>query len=153
MNQAEIQQLLPSWQAELSLSYQQRGERTVLASRSQRGPLTVQKSLYPEGEGVCHTILLHPPGGIAGGDELAIRAHLSAAPQNPGLLTLIAPRHPARGEEIASLAAAPEKLAEMAAAARGQGVLDGAERLADLVMRVVAKSGEKQANAEPAATA
>ena len=78
MNQAEITQLLPSWQAELSLGYQRRGERTVLASRSQRGPLTVQKSLYPEGDEVCHTILLHPPGGIAGGDELAIRASAEA---------------------------------------------------------------------------
>jgi UDP-N-acetylglucosamine--N-acetylmuramyl-(pentapeptide) pyrophosphoryl-undecaprenol N-acetylglucosamine transferase len=36
--------------------------------------------------------------------------------------------------EIARLAAAPEKLAKMAAAARGQGILDGADRLADLVM-------------------
>jgi UDP-N-acetylglucosamine--N-acetylmuramyl-(pentapeptide) pyrophosphoryl-undecaprenol N-acetylglucosamine transferase len=36
--------------------------------------------------------------------------------------------------EIARLAASPEKLAAMAAAARGQGVLDGADRLADLVM-------------------
>ena len=39
--------------------------------------------------------------------------------------------------EIARLAAAPEKLTEMAAAARGQGILDGADRLADLVMRMV----------------
>jgi UDP-N-acetylglucosamine--N-acetylmuramyl-(pentapeptide) pyrophosphoryl-undecaprenol N-acetylglucosamine transferase len=38
--------------------------------------------------------------------------------------------------EIARLAAAPEKLAKMAAAARGQGILDGADRLADLVMTV-----------------
>jgi len=36
--------------------------------------------------------------------------------------------------EIARLAAAPDKLAKMAAAARGQGILDGADRLADLVM-------------------
>lgn len=80
MNQADIEQLqlLPGWQAELVLGYQQRGERTVLASRSQRGPLTVQKSLYPEGDAVCHTILLHPPGGIAGGDELAIHASAEA---------------------------------------------------------------------------
>jgi len=39
--------------------------------------------------------------------------------------------------EIARLAAAPEKLTEMAAAARGQGILDGADRLADRVMGVV----------------
>jgi UDP-N-acetylglucosamine--N-acetylmuramyl-(pentapeptide) pyrophosphoryl-undecaprenol N-acetylglucosamine transferase len=52
--------------------------------------------------------------------------------------------------EIARLAAAPEKLAEMAAAARGQGILDGADRLADLVMGVAATSPESQANAKPA---
>ena len=38
--------------------------------------------------------------------------------------------------EIARLAADPEKLAEMAAAARQQGVLDAADRLADLVVKV-----------------
>jgi UDP-N-acetylglucosamine--N-acetylmuramyl-(pentapeptide) pyrophosphoryl-undecaprenol N-acetylglucosamine transferase len=43
--------------------------------------------------------------------------------------------------EIARLAAAPDKLAEMAAAARGQGILDGADRLADLVMRVAGTTG------------
>jgi UDP-N-acetylglucosamine--N-acetylmuramyl-(pentapeptide) pyrophosphoryl-undecaprenol N-acetylglucosamine transferase len=54
--------------------------------------------------------------------------------------------------EIARLAAAPDKLAEMAAAARGQGVLDGADRLADLVMGVVSGSSQRQAGAEPATT-
>jgi UDP-N-acetylglucosamine--N-acetylmuramyl-(pentapeptide) pyrophosphoryl-undecaprenol N-acetylglucosamine transferase len=54
--------------------------------------------------------------------------------------------------EIAQLAASPEKLAEMAAAARNQGVLDGADRLADLVMGLVAGPREKQASAEPATT-
>jgi UDP-N-acetylglucosamine--N-acetylmuramyl-(pentapeptide) pyrophosphoryl-undecaprenol N-acetylglucosamine transferase len=54
--------------------------------------------------------------------------------------------------EIARLAAAPDKLAEMAAAARGQGVLDGADRLADVVMGMVSRSREKQASAEAATT-
>lgn len=39
--------------------------------------------------------------------------------------------------EIAALAAAPQRLAAMAAAARAAGRLDAAERLADLVLRVV----------------
>jgi UDP-N-acetylglucosamine--N-acetylmuramyl-(pentapeptide) pyrophosphoryl-undecaprenol N-acetylglucosamine transferase len=38
--------------------------------------------------------------------------------------------------EIARLGAAPGLLAEMAAAAKAQGVLDAADRLADLVMQV-----------------
>ena len=40
--------------------------------------------------------------------------------------------------EIAALASAPQKLVAMAAAARSQGAVDAAERLADLVLRVIA---------------
>ena len=62
----------PGWDAGLKLLFQRRGERCVLAKRSSFGPLAVQKSLHPEGDRVCHAILLHPPGGIAGGDRLRI---------------------------------------------------------------------------------
>jgi UDP-N-acetylglucosamine--N-acetylmuramyl-(pentapeptide) pyrophosphoryl-undecaprenol N-acetylglucosamine transferase len=40
--------------------------------------------------------------------------------------------------EISALASAPQKLVAMAAAARSQGAIDAAERLADLVLRVAA---------------
>lgn len=50
-----------SWEASLRLAFARRGGRTVLASCRHRGPLRVQKALYPEGEGVCHVVLLHPP--------------------------------------------------------------------------------------------
>ena len=68
----------PHWDARLSLEYEKRAERSVLARRSHNGPLRVQRDLYPEGEGTCHTIVVHPPGGIAGGDTLSINAKLGA---------------------------------------------------------------------------
>ena len=60
------------WQACLSLSYVRDGNRTLLAERRHAGPLVVQKSLYPEGEAVCQNVIIHPPGGLVGGDTLAV---------------------------------------------------------------------------------
>jgi len=61
------------WQANLALRFAHREGRTVLVERRQRGPLTVQKALYPEGPDICHAVIIHPPGGIAGGDKLSVR--------------------------------------------------------------------------------
>ncbi|WP_223247405.1 urease accessory protein UreD [Sulfuriferula sp. AH1] len=67
------------WDASLALGYELTADKTVLARRQHHGPLVVQKPLYPEGSEVCHTIVLHPPGGIAGGDTLEIRVVLDRA--------------------------------------------------------------------------
>lgn len=61
-----------SWRAALSLSFASREGRTVMAQNLSQGPLVVQKPLYPEGPDVCHAIVVHPPGGIVGGDELLL---------------------------------------------------------------------------------
>ena len=58
----------------LALRFERRRDKTVLAQRRASGPLAVQKPLYPEGPQLCHAIVVHPPGGIAGGDELSVEA-------------------------------------------------------------------------------
>ena len=70
----------PAWEASLRLRFAARGERSVLAERRHRGPLLVQKPLYPEGAGgaICHVVILHPPAGVAGGDSLEIEVTVEA---------------------------------------------------------------------------
>lgn len=59
------------WHARLSLDYQREAGRCVARFRHD-GPLRVLQTLYPEGDGVCHNVLVHPPGGLVGGDTLDI---------------------------------------------------------------------------------
>jgi urease accessory protein len=68
----------PGWEAELELGFAARGEGTILQHRAHRGPLRVQRPFYPEGPGCCHTYVLHPPGGLVGGDWLRVRARVGA---------------------------------------------------------------------------
>ena len=66
-----------AWQADLELNYTRSAQRVVLRHQHS-GPLRVLQSLYPEGDSVCHTVLVHPPGGLVGGDTLDIRVHAGA---------------------------------------------------------------------------
>ena len=63
-----------AWQAHLRLGFALHDGVSRLVERTHSGPLRVQKPLYPEGDGVCHAIIIHPPGGVVGGDQLAVHA-------------------------------------------------------------------------------
>jgi len=67
------------WDARLALRFARRDDRSVLTRRTHSGPLIVQKTLHPEGPEVCQAIVVHPPGGIAGGDRLALTVDVATA--------------------------------------------------------------------------
>ncbi|MBA5606211.1 urease accessory protein UreD [Duganella sp. FT3S] len=67
-----------AWQASLALGFADDAGTTRLIDNTHCGPLRVQKPLYPEGGAVCHAIIVHPPGGVVGGDQLSIAATVGA---------------------------------------------------------------------------
>ena len=69
------------WHAGLELAYARRGERTVPSLRRHHGPLRILRGLRPEGEGLWHQIIVHPPGGIASSDSLEIAVTAQAGAQ------------------------------------------------------------------------
>lgn len=75
-SEAELDDTSSSWQAQLDLEFSVKSGKTVLATRKQFGPLTVQRAFYPEGK-VCHLYILHPPGGVVGGDKLTINTQIN----------------------------------------------------------------------------
>ena len=66
-----------SWLGHLQLDYRRDAEGRTIALDRHEGPLRVLQRLYPEGPGICHHVLVHPPGGIVGGDRLVIDAKLT----------------------------------------------------------------------------
>ena len=73
-----------TWNATLALDYTRQAEKTVAHFRHS-GPLRILQSLYPEGDAVCHNVIVHPPGGLVGGDTLDLK--FTASPGAHGLIT------------------------------------------------------------------
>ncbi len=65
-----------SWKARLEIDIVASADGTRLGRRLHRGPLRIQRPFYPEGPNVLHLYLLHPPGGVVGGDQLEICLNL-----------------------------------------------------------------------------
>ena len=67
-----LEPMSPGWAAKLELNFDRTTAGTTRLKHQHLGPLRIQKALYPEGPEVCHAIIVHPPGGIAGGDHLEV---------------------------------------------------------------------------------
>ncbi|HSM81586.1 MAG TPA: urease accessory protein UreD [Nodosilinea sp.] len=61
------------WRGLARLGYTLHQGRCVLSDSYTRAPLRVQRPLYPEGEGLCHSVLVHTAGGLVGGDSLGVQ--------------------------------------------------------------------------------
>ena len=72
------------WAGHLQLDYERRPDGRTAARDVHHGPLRVLKALYPDDSGTCHHVIVHPPGGLAGGDELTVDVRLG-----PGARALI----------------------------------------------------------------
>ncbi|MGK7915194.1 MAG: urease accessory protein UreD [Prochloraceae cyanobacterium] len=56
--------------------YANRSGATELTHTYNKAPLKIQRSFYPEGREICHSVVLHTAGGIVGGDRLSQNIHL-----------------------------------------------------------------------------
>ena len=82
-----------TWNAALALDYTcQPGTAATAANPTKTlahfrhsGPLRILQSLYPEGPAICHNVIVHPPGGLVGGDTLELT--FTAAAGAHGLVT------------------------------------------------------------------
>ncbi|MDB5965544.1 MAG: Urease accessory protein UreD [Polaromonas sp.] len=73
-----------SWNATLNIDYTRAAGKTIARFRHD-GPLRILQSLYPEGDATCHNVIVHPPGGLVGGDTLEV--NITAAEGAHGLVT------------------------------------------------------------------
>lgn len=79
-NQLEEVSSTSGWQAQLELGFAHINARTLLKHSQHLGPLRVQRAFYPEGS-LAHIYILHPPGGVVGGDQLRITLDIAQKAQ------------------------------------------------------------------------
>ncbi len=84
-SEAAINNSVNAWQGNLSLGFAKRDNSTQLIHSYSQAPLKIQRPFYPEGEEVCHSVILHTAGGMVGGDRLAI--NLDLQPHTHALVT------------------------------------------------------------------
>ncbi|BAQ61431.1 urease accessory protein UreD [Geminocystis sp. NIES-3708] len=68
--------LTGSWQGKINLIYKHEENKTKIKSIYHQAPFNIQRPFYPEGNSICHSVILHTAGGIVGGDVLSQNIHL-----------------------------------------------------------------------------
>jgi urease accessory protein len=125
------------WRAHLTLGFALHDARTVLGRRAHVGPLVVQKPLYPEGDAVCQCIVVHPPGGIAGGDQLELDVSVAAGAHaqltTPGAAKWYRTTGPRATQRLRFAVGADAVLEWMP---QGTIVFDGADAASDITIRL-----------------
>ncbi|MBF2064782.1 MAG: urease accessory protein UreD [Calothrix sp. C42_A2020_038] len=81
-------QTADNWHGKLDLVYAHPDGATQLIYAHHQAPLKVQRPFYPEGQAVCHSVILHTAGGVVGGDKLSYNLQLQ--PQSQALITTAA---------------------------------------------------------------
>lgn len=76
-----------TWQGSARLRFEASAGKTRLHCHTQ-APLKLQRPLYPEGEAVCHSVLVHTAGGMVSSDRLTL--DISLAPGSRALITTAA---------------------------------------------------------------
>lgn len=66
------------WPARLTLSAARDGSGATRVHARHDGPLRLLKTLYPESDSIAHAVLVHPPGGLVGGDRLDVQIDVQA---------------------------------------------------------------------------
>jgi urease accessory protein len=64
------------WHGRLDLDFVYQQGKTLVHRSQAQAPLKFQRPFYPEGDGVCHGVMLHTAGGIVGGDRLSLQISL-----------------------------------------------------------------------------
>jgi len=64
------------WHGKVDLVYAYQHDKTKLINSYSQAPLKIQSPFYPEGEAICHSVILHTAGGIVGGDRLSQSFHV-----------------------------------------------------------------------------
>ncbi|GAB1539395.1 urease accessory protein UreD [Scytonema sp. NUACC21] len=88
LNSQTTAQCPDGWHGKLNLVYADRQGATTLIYNQSQAPFKVQRPLYPEGQRVCHSVILHTAGGVVGGDRLSCNVHLQ--PDAQALITTAA---------------------------------------------------------------